>query len=125
MRGRTQVLGAAPKRLPLLWLEREKTVSDLRRARQSLAAAGRKGEAISDKIDFVIRRDRLGRWIIGHPTDRYQAWSGFRWVTVTEAGLPLSVQVCNFETPNEAAEYAEKCIKPPEEVADATTPRGH
>lgn len=54
-----------------------------------------------------IRQGLIGRWFLYHETDDYLAWSGSRWVGVTESGLPTQgVQVSNFETEQEAVDYA-------------------
>lgn len=54
-----------------------------------------------------IRQGLLGRWYLYHATDDYLAWSGSRWVGATQHGIPTEgVQVSNFETEQEALDYA-------------------
>ena len=42
----------------------------------------------------------FGRWCLVHPTDDHLRWSGSRWV-----GAEDGVQICNFDTAEQAAEY--------------------
>lgn len=47
----------------------------------------------------------FGRWVIVDATDPDFAWSGAQWVTHFN-GIPATdVQVCNFATRDEAADY--------------------
>lgn len=56
-----------------------------------------------------IKIGLFGRWYIFHATDDLLAWSGSRWVACSSAGFPLgNVQVCNFASLKEAAEYCEE-----------------
>jgi hypothetical protein len=58
-----------------------------------------------------LNQGLFDRWYIFHPTDDRRAWSGSRWVPVSEQGLPAGgVQVCNFESEQAAAEYAKKSL---------------
>jgi hypothetical protein len=56
---------------------------------------------------YRIRQGLFGRWYIVHPYLDDAAWSGSRWVSVSEQGVPTGgVQVCNFNTAEQAQEYA-------------------
>lgn len=53
-----------------------------------------------------IKEGLFGRWYIFHSVLDDAAWSGSRWVSATELGVPTGgVQVCNFATAKDAAEY--------------------
>jgi hypothetical protein len=54
-----------------------------------------------------LRQNAFDRWIVVDATDESMAWSGSRFVPITEQGLPASnVQVSNLDTREEAAEYS-------------------
>jgi hypothetical protein len=51
-------------------------------------------------------RQVMNRWIIIHPDNPTQAWSGSRWVEIMPEGLPIDTQVSNFATKEEAIREA-------------------
>jgi len=54
-----------------------------------------------------LRQNAFGRWIIVNAADEGTAWSGSRFVPITDDGVPASdVQVSNLDTRDSAAEYA-------------------
>ncbi len=54
-----------------------------------------------------LRQNAFGRWIIVNAVDERTAWSGSRFVPITEDGFPASdVQVSNLDKRDSAAEYA-------------------
>jgi hypothetical protein len=60
--------------------------------------------------DGYIRRGLFGRFYIFHQANDLLAWSGMRWVSCTEDGLPTPpdrTQVCNFDTTEDAQAYIE------------------
>lgn len=59
------------------------------------------------EVGFTL--NAFGRWIIHKKDDFSKAWSGSRFVKVSLSpfGLPLKVQICNFETFEKAREYWE------------------
>lgn len=60
-----------------------------------------------------IRKGILGRWFIFHPHNLIKAWSGSRWVNCGYDGQPYDVQVCNFDSEQEARDYCrENGLKP-------------
>jgi hypothetical protein len=55
----------------------------------------------------ILRQNAFGRWIIVNAVDERTAWSGSRFVPITDDGFPASdVQVSNLDTREDAAEYA-------------------
>lgn len=56
----------------------------------------------------VIRKGIFDRWFIFHPDNIVKAWSGSRWVTCSYDGNPRGVQVCNFESEQEARNYCQE-----------------
>jgi hypothetical protein len=60
---------------------------------------------------FIVRPNRFGRYILVNWGYQRLAWSGSRWVEIDQDGMPLSVQVCNFESFCEAVSYGRKHIK--------------
>lgn len=60
-----------------------------------------------DKMKVVLRRNAFNRWIVVRNDDPELAWSGSRFVPITDEGFPRSdVQVSNLDTREDAAEYA-------------------
>jgi hypothetical protein len=58
--------------------------------------------------DGVVRQGAFDRFFIFHETNDLLGWSGLRWVSCTPEGVPTppdNVQVCNFASFAEAAEY--------------------
>jgi len=55
-----------------------------------------------------IRQGIFDRWYIFHPTNDSMAWSGSHWVGCCFNGLPYNVQVCNFDSEDQALEYCQK-----------------
>ena len=54
-----------------------------------------------------LRQNAFGRWIIVNAVDERTAWSGSRFVPITDEGFPASdVQASNLDTREDAAEYA-------------------
>jgi len=54
-----------------------------------------------------LRQNAFDRWIIVDAANQNMAWSGSRFVPITEDGFPASdVQVSNLDTRDSAAEYA-------------------
>jgi hypothetical protein len=54
-----------------------------------------------------LRQNAFDRWIVVDAADESKAWSGSRFVPITEDGFPASnVHVSNPDTREEAAEYA-------------------
>jgi hypothetical protein len=56
----------------------------------------------------VLREGIFGRWFIFSPERPLigeRAWSGSQWVMCSPEGVPLGVQVCNFETRQDAVDY--------------------
>ncbi len=54
-----------------------------------------------------LRQNALGRWIIVKAVDERTAWSGSRFVPITEDGFTArDIQVSNLDTRDSAAEYA-------------------
>jgi hypothetical protein len=59
-----------------------------------------------ERQECILNQGIFDRWFIGHPKLRDAAWSGSRWVPCGPMGEPTGgVQVCNFETEQEAREY--------------------
>jgi hypothetical protein len=55
---------------------------------------------------YSVQLGTIGRYIITHPKHPGLAWSGSGWVQHS-GGLPAAgIKVCNFETEDEADEYA-------------------
>lgn len=55
---------------------------------------------------YSVQRTAFDRWIIVHPIHNGLAWSGAHWVRHSE-GLPTGgIQVCNFDTEQDADDYA-------------------
>jgi hypothetical protein len=55
----------------------------------------------------IIRQNAFGRWIIIDAANEATAWSGSRFVPITDEGFPASdVQLSNIDTREDAAEYA-------------------
>jgi hypothetical protein len=55
-----------------------------------------------------IVQSQLGRWYLQHHFKPWLAWFGSRWVLHFH-GIGSEVQVSNFETVDEAREYAGEC----------------
>jgi hypothetical protein len=54
-----------------------------------------------------LRQNAFDPWIVVDAGDESKAWSGSRFVPITEHGFPASdVQVSNLDTRDEAAAYA-------------------
>ena len=54
-----------------------------------------------------LRQNGFGRWIVVSSADVETAWSGSRFVKITEEGFPATdVQVSNLDSREEAAAYA-------------------
>jgi hypothetical protein len=54
-----------------------------------------------------LRQNAFDRWIVMDATNELMAWSGSRFVPITDEGFPASdVQVSNLDTWEEAATYA-------------------
>jgi hypothetical protein len=54
-----------------------------------------------------LRQNAFDRWIVVHAADESKAWSGSRFVPITEQGFSATdVQVSNLDTREDAAEYA-------------------
>ncbi len=63
--------------------------------------------ALFDMDQVRLRQNAFGRWIIVNAVDERTAWSGSRFVPITEDGFPASdIQVSNLDTRESAAEYA-------------------
>lgn len=56
--------------------------------------------------NFKIVKGALDRWVIVSGRHPEQAWSGSAWV-YHRKGIGVTVQVANFETEQEARQYAE------------------
>lgn len=54
----------------------------------------------------LLTTNAIGRWILVHPENQLLGWSGSRWVPMDERGLPIIVQVSNFDTEDAAYNYA-------------------
>lgn len=67
--------------------------------------------------EFVIRKNKRGRWIIVNPHSGSFAWSGSRWVGINSDGEGFNIAVSNFATASEAAHYAEN-VDPNDEQAN-------
>lgn len=67
--------------------------------------------AIREQPAIRLAESIMGRWIIVHGQNPDLAWSGSRWVPHTR-GLPINIQVCNFETRQQAHEYAVEHFTP-------------
>jgi hypothetical protein len=52
-----------------------------------------------------LRQGIFGRWFIFHWIDPVLAWSGSEWTFCLTDGTPRGVQVCNFESEQEARQY--------------------
>ncbi len=60
-----------------------------------------------DMNQVRLRQNAFGRWIIVNAVDERTAWSGSRFVSITDDGFPASdVQVSNLDTREDAAKYA-------------------
>lgn len=68
----------------------------------------RKERDVKAEVCFTL--NALGRFIIHKKDDFCSAWSGSRFVRVSRVpyGIPIKVQVCNFETLDEAKKYWEE-----------------
>jgi len=65
-------------------------------------------EAVKVQMRGVVRQGVFNRWYIFHHADAALAWSGAQWVP-TNDGIPTGgVQVCNFDTSDDAVDYAGK-----------------
>ena len=54
-----------------------------------------------------LRQNAFDRWILVDAMNEAMAWSGSRFVPITDEGFPQSdVQVSNLDTREDAAEYA-------------------
>ena len=54
-----------------------------------------------------LRQNAFDRWIVVDAADKSKAWSGSRFVPITQGGFPVSdVQVSNLDTREDAVEYA-------------------
>lgn len=53
----------------------------------------------------ILRQGIFDRWFIFHPYNITRAWSGSDWVACCYDGVPQAVQVCNFESEEDAREY--------------------
>jgi hypothetical protein len=54
-----------------------------------------------------LRQNAFARWIVVDAADESKAWSGSRFVPISDDGFPASdVQVANLDTREDAAEYA-------------------
>jgi hypothetical protein len=61
----------------------------------------------SDMNRVELRQNVFDRWIIVDATNENLAWSGSRFVPITDEGFPASdVQVSKLDTREDAAEYA-------------------
>lgn len=59
------------------------------------------------QIAVRLRKNIMGQWIVVHEDLDFRAWSGSRFVTIDEHGLPAGgVQVSNFYSREAAARYA-------------------
>lgn len=59
-----------------------------------------------------IKQGLFGRWFLFDPTNPLRAWSGSRWEPCTRRGIPTGMtQVCNFETKEDAEDYAAGCME--------------
>ena len=55
-----------------------------------------------------LRQNAFDRWILVDAMDESKAWSGSRFVPITEQGFPASdVQVSNSDSREEAAAYVQ------------------
>lgn len=55
-----------------------------------------------------FRETFFGRWIVVHPSNDDAAWSGSRWVSIDQNAFHYGgVQVSNFASIGEAADYAQ------------------
>jgi len=57
---------------------------------------------------YKIGLGLFGRWVIYHPVVEDFAWSGSRWVLTIDGFPSGGIQICNFETREEAESYCEK-----------------
>jgi hypothetical protein len=63
--------------------------------------------ALFDMNQVRLRQNAFDRWIIVDAANENMAWSGSRFVPMTDEGFPASdVQVSNLDTREEAAECA-------------------
>jgi len=69
-----------------------------------------KTPAEEGKHQWIIQQNAFDRWVIADALNPELAWSGSRWVDVRPDGLALSVQICNFETFEEAEKFAAEKI---------------
>lgn len=53
-----------------------------------------------------LQQNAIGRWILAHSDLDDAAWSGSQWVEIDRRGFGRAVQVCNFETEDDAYNYA-------------------
>jgi hypothetical protein len=54
-----------------------------------------------------LRQNAFDRWIVVDSANELTAWSGSRFVPITDEGFPASdEQVSNLDTREDAAEYA-------------------
>lgn len=60
---------------------------------------------------MIPKRNCFRRWILVQAQNESLAWSGSEWVRVSPEGLPIAIQVCNFETEEQAREYAARVQK--------------
>lgn len=58
---------------------------------------------MSDTNRYVLGVNQFMRWIIVQRLDQKLAWSGSRWVPILG-----DIQICNFESPEEAHAYAKE-----------------
>lgn len=60
-------------------------------------------------MNVRIRKNEFGHYILQDAEDPMRGWSGSRWVAIDRYGLPSSaVQVSNFDTEQEARDYAHR-----------------
>lgn len=63
--------------------------------------------ALFDMTQVRLRQNAFDRWIVVDAANELTAWSGSRFVPITDEGFPVSdVQVSNLDTRDSAAEYA-------------------
>lgn len=87
-----------------------------------MGEAKRKSEAAAEGAPR-IELNPLNRWVIMHPHGPL-AWSGSRWVLAVN-GLPIGgVQICNFETSEEALVYVGAHVEEIKNAALETAPAG-
>lgn len=56
-------------------------------------------------MNCKVRQGVFNRWYIFSAIDPFLAWGGSGWIFCAKDGRPLGVQLCNFETEDEAREY--------------------